>query len=148
MRSPAKRAFPELSKMRDERLIKGRAVGVNTPMAIHKVMDDADPDVCLCARRYSLIDHAETIDNLFTAVRERGVMPVLLAAAGATSKARRIIKSHRRSSKSGQSSEISRNATASICGLLPSSSPQPRTSRLRLSSVPAATARPARIGMR
>ena len=59
MRSPAKRAFPELSKMRDEGLIKGRAVGVNTPMAIHKVMDDADPDVCLCARRYSLIDHAD-----------------------------------------------------------------------------------------
>lgn len=46
-------------------------------MAIHMVMDDADPDVCLCARQYSLIDHADTIDNLFPAVREKGVSLVI-----------------------------------------------------------------------
>ncbi|QND43302.1 aldo/keto reductase [Rhizobium leguminosarum bv. viciae] len=40
-------AFPELSKMRDEGL---SVVGLNTPMAILRVMEDADPDVCLCAR--------------------------------------------------------------------------------------------------
>jgi len=72
-----KGAFPELSKMRDEGIIKGWGVGVNTPMAIHKVMDDADPDVCLCARQYSLIEHSDTIDNLFPAVREKGVSLVI-----------------------------------------------------------------------
>jgi D-threo-aldose 1-dehydrogenase len=68
-----KGAFPELSKMREEGLIKGWGVGVNTPMAILKVMEDADPDVCLCARQYSLVDHADTVDILFPKVREKGV---------------------------------------------------------------------------
>lgn len=68
-----KGAFPELSKMREEGIIKGWGVGVNTPMAILKVMEDADPDVCLCARQYSLIDHADTVENLFPKAREKGV---------------------------------------------------------------------------
>ncbi|MDM9625203.1 aldo/keto reductase [Rhizobium sp. S152] len=68
-----KGAFPALTKMREEGIIKGWGVGVNTPMAILKVMEDADPDVCLCARQYSLIDHDETIEKLFPKVRERGV---------------------------------------------------------------------------
>ncbi|WP_312407325.1 aldo/keto reductase [Rhizobium sp.] len=68
-----KGAFPALSKMRDEGVIKGWGVGVNTPMAILKVMVDADPDVCLCARQYSLIDHEDTVENLFPKVREKGV---------------------------------------------------------------------------
>lgn len=66
-------AFPELARMRDEGIIRGWGVGVNTPMAIFKVMDDADPDVCLCARQYSLIDHESTVEHLFPKVRERGV---------------------------------------------------------------------------
>jgi len=69
----SKGAFPELSKMREEGMIKGWGVGVNTPMAILKVMQDADPDVCLCARQYSLIDHEDTIENLFPKARENGV---------------------------------------------------------------------------
>jgi len=53
-----KGAFPALSKMRDEGIIRAWGIGVNTPQTLLKVMDDADPDVCLCARQYSLIDHA------------------------------------------------------------------------------------------
>lgn len=68
-----KGAFPELSKMREEGLIKGWGVGVNTPMAILKVMEDADPDVCLCARQYTLIDHEDAVENLFPKVRQSGV---------------------------------------------------------------------------
>lgn len=68
-----KGAFPELSKMRDEGIIKGWGVGVNTPMAILKVMEDADPHVCLCARQYSLIDHESTVEDLFPRVRENSV---------------------------------------------------------------------------
>ena len=40
-----KGAFPALSKMRDEGIIRAWGVGVNTPQPIVKVMDDADPDV-------------------------------------------------------------------------------------------------------
>jgi D-threo-aldose 1-dehydrogenase len=68
-----KGAFLELTKMREEGIIKGWGVGVNTPMAILKVIEDADPDVCLCARQYSLIDHEATVEKLFPKVREKGV---------------------------------------------------------------------------
>ena len=72
-----KGAFPALSKMRDEGIVRAWGVGVNTPYAILKVMADADPDVCLCARQYSLIDHANAIDEVFPAVRARNVSLVI-----------------------------------------------------------------------
>jgi D-threo-aldose 1-dehydrogenase len=70
-------AFPALSKMRDEGIIRAWGIGVNTPLPILKVMDDADPDVCLCARQYSLIDHADAVKNLFPAVRKKNVSLVI-----------------------------------------------------------------------
>ncbi len=70
-------AFPALSKMRDEGLIRGWGVGVNTPDAILKVIADADPDVCLCARQYSLIDHAEMLERVAPAVRAAKVSLVI-----------------------------------------------------------------------
>lgn len=72
-----KGAFPALSKMRDEGIIRGWGVGVNTPYAILKVIKDADPDVCLCARQYSLIDHANAVNSVFPAVREKNVSLVI-----------------------------------------------------------------------
>jgi hypothetical protein len=48
-----KGAFPALSKMRDEGIIRAWGIGVNTPQPILKVLNDADPDVCLCARQNS-----------------------------------------------------------------------------------------------
>ena len=60
-----KGAFPALSKMRDEGIIRAWGIGVNTPLPILKVMEDADPDVCLCARQYSLIDHASAVQRTF-----------------------------------------------------------------------------------
>src|ERR1035437_2120228 len=38
---------------------------------------DADPDVCLCARQYSLIDHANAVNEVFPAVREKNVSLVI-----------------------------------------------------------------------
>jgi D-threo-aldose 1-dehydrogenase len=70
-------AFPALSKMRDEGVIRAWGVGVNTPMAILKVIEDADPDVCLCARQYSQIDHAGAVREVFPAVRARNVSLVI-----------------------------------------------------------------------
>ena len=40
-------------------------------------MEDADPDVCLCARQYSLIDHADAVNELFPVVREKNVSLVI-----------------------------------------------------------------------
>ena len=70
-------AFPALSKLRDEGVIRAWGVGVNTPMAILKVIEDADPDVCLCARQYSLVDHANAVNELFPAVRAKNVSLVM-----------------------------------------------------------------------
>ena len=70
-------AFPALSKMRDEGVIRAWGIGVNTPLPILKVMEDADPDVCLCARQYSLIDHASAVNELFPVVRKKNVSLVV-----------------------------------------------------------------------
>src|ERR1700753_714758 len=72
-----KGAFPALSKMRDEGIIRAWGMGVNTPLPILKVMEDADPDVCLCARQYSLIDHASAVNELFPVVRKKNVSLVI-----------------------------------------------------------------------
>ena len=63
--------------MRDEGTIRAWGIGVNTPLPILKVMDDADPDVCLCARQYSLIDHASAVNELFPAVRKKNISLVI-----------------------------------------------------------------------
>jgi D-threo-aldose 1-dehydrogenase len=78
-----KGAFPALSKMRDEGIIRAWGVGVNTPFAILKVIEDADPDVCLCARQYSLIEHANTLNEVFPAVRAKNVSLVMASALNA-----------------------------------------------------------------
>ena len=66
-----KGAFPELTRMREEGLIKGWGIGVNRPEPILRVLKEADPDVCLMASQYSLIDHKNALNQLFTAVREK-----------------------------------------------------------------------------
>jgi D-threo-aldose 1-dehydrogenase len=67
----AKGAFPELTRMREEGLIKGWGIGVNTPEPILRVLMEADPDVCLMASQYSLIDHKDALNQLFPEVEER-----------------------------------------------------------------------------
>jgi D-threo-aldose 1-dehydrogenase len=66
-------AFPALSQMRDEGIIKAWGIGVNTPEPILRVMTESDPDVCLLASQYSLIDHANALNNVFPVARQRGV---------------------------------------------------------------------------
>ncbi|HEY6732713.1 MAG TPA: hypothetical protein VI256_02790, partial [Roseiarcus sp.] len=56
---------------------------MNTPQPILKVLKDADPDVCLCARQYSLIDHANAVNEVFPAVREKSVSLVIGSALNA-----------------------------------------------------------------
>lgn len=78
-----KGAFPELSRMREEGIIKGWGIGVNCPEPILKVMEVADPDVCLCASQYSLIDHENAVRKVFPAVRAKGVSLVIGSALNA-----------------------------------------------------------------
>ena len=78
-----KGAFPELSRLREEGLIKGWGIGVNTPEPIMRLLDLADPDVCLLASQYSLIDHKNALDQLFPAARARKVSFVVGSALNA-----------------------------------------------------------------
>jgi D-threo-aldose 1-dehydrogenase len=73
----AKGAFPELTRMREEGLIKGWGIGVNTPEPILQVFAEADPDVCLMASQYSLIDHKNALNQLFPAVRKNNASLVI-----------------------------------------------------------------------
>lgn len=68
-----KGAFPVLSQMREEGTIKAWGIGVNTPEPILRVMQEADPDICLLASQYSLIDHANALNNVFPVAHQRGV---------------------------------------------------------------------------
>jgi D-threo-aldose 1-dehydrogenase len=72
-----KGAFPELTRMREEGLIKGWGIGVNTPEPILQVFSEADPDVCLMASQYSLIDHKNALNQLFPAVRRNNASLVI-----------------------------------------------------------------------
>ena len=76
-------AFPALSRLRDEGVIRGWGIGVNTPEPILRVMQESDPDVCLLASQYSLIDHAAALNEVFPAARERGVGFVIGSALNA-----------------------------------------------------------------
>ena len=66
-------AFQALGRMKAEGIIKGWGIGVNTPEPILRVMREADPDVCLLASQYSLIEHANALHNIFPVAREQNV---------------------------------------------------------------------------
>ena len=70
-------AFPELTRMREEGIIKGWGLGVNRPEPILRVLELADPDVCLLASQYSLIDHENALNNVFPVVRQKNVSLVI-----------------------------------------------------------------------
>jgi D-threo-aldose 1-dehydrogenase len=72
-----KGAFPELTRMREEGLIKGWGIGVNTPEPIMRLLQVADPEVCLLASQYSLIDHKNALDQVFPAARAKNVSFVI-----------------------------------------------------------------------
>ena len=78
-----KGAFTTLTRMRDEGIIKGWGLGVNRPEPIIKLLSVADPDVCLLASQYSLIDHANALHHVFPAARAKGVSFVVGSALNA-----------------------------------------------------------------
>jgi D-threo-aldose 1-dehydrogenase len=78
-----KGAFPALTAMREDGTIRAWGLGVNRPEPILEVMDVAEPDICLLASQYSLIDHEHALDNVFPAARAKGVSFVMGSALNA-----------------------------------------------------------------
>ena len=76
-------AFPELTHMREEGLIDGWGMGVNSPEPILRCLEAADSDIHLLASQYSLIDHAHAVEQVFPAAREKGVSFVVGSALNA-----------------------------------------------------------------
>lgn len=79
----AKGAMPELTKMREEGLIKAWGFGVNRPDPALRAIEVADPDIFLLATQYSLIDHQEALDKTFPALEKKGVSVVVGAPLNA-----------------------------------------------------------------
>lgn len=66
-------AMPELSKMREEGLIKGWGFGVNRPQPALRAVAESDPDIMLLACQYSLLDHETTLRDTLPKLAEKGV---------------------------------------------------------------------------
>lgn len=79
----AKGAMPELTRMREEGLIKGWGFGVNTPEPILKALEVADPDIFLAATQYSLMKHEAALDGIFPACEKHGASIVVGAPLNA-----------------------------------------------------------------
>ena len=78
-----KGAMAELSKMRDEGIIKGWGMGVNRIDPIIKAINVADPDIFLSATQYSLINHQDCLDLVFPLCAERNISVVVGAPLNA-----------------------------------------------------------------
>lgn len=78
-----KGAMPELTKMREEGLIKGWGLGVNTLEPAIKTIEKADPDIFLSATQYSLIKHEDALEKLFPLCDARGISVVVGAPLNA-----------------------------------------------------------------
>jgi len=69
----AKGAMPELTRMREEGLIKAWGFGVNRPQPALRAVAEADPDIMLLACQYSILDHEATLHETFPKLAEKGV---------------------------------------------------------------------------
>ena len=73
-------AFKVLSELRDQGVIKAWGMGVNKIEPILDCLDSADPNICLSATQYSILEHEDAVDRLLPAVRKAGVK--LVSGAG------------------------------------------------------------------
>lgn len=72
-----KGAMPELTRMRDEGMIKAWGFGVNTVEPCLRALEVADPDVFLLATQYSIVHHEDALKRLFPKCDERDVSIVV-----------------------------------------------------------------------
>lgn len=73
-------AFKVLSELRNEGIIKAWGMGVNKIEPILDCIESADPDICLSATQYSILEHEDAVDRLLPVVRKAGVQ--LVSGAG------------------------------------------------------------------
>ncbi|WP_326983905.1 aldo/keto reductase [Chryseobacterium sp. MYb264] len=73
-------AFKVLSNLRDQGIIKAWGMGVNKIEPILDCLESADPDICLSATQYSILEHEDAVDRLLPAVKKAGVK--LVSGAG------------------------------------------------------------------
>lgn len=73
-------AFKVLSELRDQGVIKAWGMGVNKIEPILDCIESADPDICLSATQYSILEHEDAVDRLLPAVKKEGVK--LVSGAG------------------------------------------------------------------
>lgn len=78
-----KGAMIELTRMRDEGIIKAWGLGVNRIDPILKTLEVADADIFLSATQYSLVHHEEALEKLFPKCEEKGVSLVIGAPLNA-----------------------------------------------------------------
>lgn len=69
-------AFEGLTKLREEGVIKGWGLGVNTIAPCLRALRDADPDIFLLAGRYTLME-TTALDELFPLCEQRAAKVVL-----------------------------------------------------------------------
>ena len=70
-------AMPELTRLREEGLIKAWGFGVNRPEPALRAIEVADPDIFLLATQYSLFDHQQALEQTFPALEKKGVSIVV-----------------------------------------------------------------------
>ncbi|MEN5117968.1 aldo/keto reductase [Luteimonas sp. TWI662] len=70
-------AFVELTKMREEGLIKAWGMGVNTPDPALRAIEVADPDLFLLACQYSLLDHQRALDDTFPKLAAKDISVIV-----------------------------------------------------------------------
>ncbi len=73
-------AFKILSDLRSQGVIKAWGMGVNKIEPILDCIEVADPDICLSATQYSILEHEDAVDRLLPAVKKAGVK--LVSGAG------------------------------------------------------------------
>jgi len=73
-------AFKVLSDYRSQGIIKAWGMGVNKIEPILDCLKMGDPDICLSATQYSIIEHEDAVDRLLPIIRNAGVQLVSGAA--------------------------------------------------------------------
>lgn len=70
-------AFVELTRMREEGLIKAWGMGVNTPDPALRAIEVSDPDIFLLACQYSLLDHQRALDDTFPKLAAKDISVIV-----------------------------------------------------------------------
>ncbi|WP_085524409.1 aldo/keto reductase [Tuberibacillus sp. Marseille-P3662] len=70
-----KGAFRVLTRLRDEGVIKSWGIGVNRtePIELALELEEAHPDLCLLATRYTLLNHEHALQRLMPTAQDKGV---------------------------------------------------------------------------